>query len=163
MDFPLSIFPWESENKSRRKTFMIPFVTVLISDADEYFRQQLHQALSGVPGLHVMGDTDSIQDTIQLARLIQPDTILLNPALLNGAGVEAAEAGLFATSKVLLVSEANAEAHTLPLLQLGAQGCLIKDENLWEKLPAALRAVYRGEAVLSPRLTGWVFDMLQQC
>jgi DNA-binding NarL/FixJ family response regulator len=136
-------------------------ITVLISDADEIFRQMQHQALAGARGLHVVGVADSVQETIELAQRLQPDTIVLNAALLNGNGAVAAEASLFLANKVLLLSEACVEAGTLPLLQLGARGCLVTDEGFLEKLPDAIRAVYRGEAVLSPRLTGWMLDTLR--
>jgi DNA-binding NarL/FixJ family response regulator len=137
------------------------FVAVLISDADEAFRQTLHQALVAADDLHVVGLADSVHETLELAQLLQPDTILLNAALLKGDGAQAASAGLFSAGKVLLVSEAGAEAHTLELLQLGARGCLVKGAGLLDKLPDAIRAIYRGEAVLSPRLTGWMLDTLR--
>ena len=136
-------------------------VTVLISDADELSRQTLHQALVSAGALRVVGVAGSVQETIELAQRLHPDTILLNAALLNGDGVQAAKAGLFAAGKVLLLSEADAEAQTLHLLQLGAQGCLVKGAGLLEKLPEAICAVQLGEAVLSPRLTGWMLDTLR--
>lgn len=49
----------------------------------------------------------------------------------------------------------------MQLLQLGARGCLVRDEGLLEKLPEAIRAVQRGETVLSPRLTGWILNTLR--
>ena len=141
---------------------MTHFVTVLISDADEAFRQMVHQTLAMAEGVHVVGVTDCVNETLELAQLLQPDAILLNAALLNGDAARAAEAGLFTACKVLLVSEAGTEAHTLQLLQLGARGCLVKGEGLLEKLPEAIRTIQRGEAVLSPRLTGWMLDTLRQ-
>jgi DNA-binding NarL/FixJ family response regulator len=137
------------------------FVAVLISDADEASRQMLQQALMAAGDIHVVGLADSVEETIELARLLRPDTILLNTALLHGDGVQAASAGLFAAGKVLLLSEARAEASTLQLLQWGARGCVVKGEGLLKGLPDAIRAVYRGEAVLSPRLTGWMLDTLR--
>jgi DNA-binding NarL/FixJ family response regulator len=48
----------------------------------------------------------------------------------------------------------------LPTLQLGARGFLARDELLLAKLPEAICAVQRGEAILSPRLTGWMLDTI---
>jgi DNA-binding NarL/FixJ family response regulator len=140
---------------------VIPFVTVLIAEGEATFRQSAYQALVAAAGLHVVGVADSVSETIELARLLQPDAILLDAALLNGDGVQAAEAGLFMAGKVLLVAEAGAEASTLQLFQLGARGCLEKGDGWLEKLPEAIRAVHRGEAVLSPRLTGRILNTLQ--
>jgi DNA-binding NarL/FixJ family response regulator len=140
---------------------VIPFVTVLISESDEAFRQSVYQALVAAVGLHVVGVADSVSETIELARLLQPDAILLDAAVLRGDGAHAAGDGLFTVGKVLLVSDAGTEAYTLQLLQLGARGCLVKSDGWLEKLPDAIRAVQRGEAVLSPRLTGWILNTLQ--
>ena len=137
------------------------FLEVLISDPDEAFRRTLHQSLTAAGDMHVVGLADSVEKTVELAHLLRPDTILLNTALLNGDGAQAASAGLFAAANVLLMCESGAEARTLLLLRWGAQGCLVKGEGLLEKLPDAIRAVYRGEAVLSPRLTGWMLDTLR--
>lgn len=137
-------------------------VTVLISEADEAYRQVLHGALVAARGLQVTGVAGSLKDTLALARTLRPDTILLSTALVNGDGAQAAEAGLFQASKVLLLSEAGADTHILKLLQWGARGCLVKGVDLLERLPEALRAVQRGEAVLTPRLTGWMLDALRQ-
>jgi DNA-binding NarL/FixJ family response regulator len=137
------------------------FVAVLISDADGAFRRTLHQTLIAADDLQVVGLADTIKETIELAHLLQPDTILLNTALLMGEGAQAAWADPFSAGKVLLVTEAGAETRTLQLLQWGARGCLVKGEGLLEKLPEAIRTVHRGEAVLSPRLTGWMLDTLR--
>ena len=136
-------------------------VVVLISDADEASQQMLKQALLAAGDMDVAGLADSVEKTIELARLLRPDAILLNATLLHGEGAEAASAELFAAGKVLLLSEAGAEASTLQLLRQGALGCVVKGEDLLERLPDAIRAVYRGEAVLSPRLTGWMLDTLR--
>jgi DNA-binding NarL/FixJ family response regulator len=137
------------------------FLAILISDPDEAFRRTLHQSLTAAGDMRVVGLADSVEKTVELAHLLRPDTILLNTALLNGDGAQAASAGLFAAANVLLMCESGAEAHTLLLLRWGARGCLVKGEGLLEKLPDAIRAVYRGEAVLSPRLTGWMLDTLR--
>ena len=136
-------------------------VAVLISDADEASRQMLKQGLLAAGDMHVVGLADSVDETIELARLLRPDVILLNTALVHDDGAEAASAGLFAAGKALLLSEAGAEASTLQLLRRGARGCVVKGERFLERLPDAIRAVYRGEAVLSPRLTGWMLDTLR--
>ncbi len=136
-------------------------VAVLIADADEAFRQVLKRALEALGDMQVVGLAGSVGETIELARLRQPDAILMNTALMPDDGAQAASAGLFTAGKVLLLSETRAEARTLQLLRWGARGCILKGEGLLERLPDAIRAVDRGEAVLSPRLTGWMLDTLR--
>ncbi len=137
-------------------------VAVLIADRDEAFRLMLKQGLEASADMQVVGLAGSVGETIELARLRQPDAILVSAALLqDDDGAQAASAGLFTAGKVLLLSEARAEARTMQLLRWGARGCVMKGEGLLERLPDAIRAVDRGEAVLSPRLTGWMLDTLR--
>lgn len=139
---------------------MMRFITVLIADKDEPFRRTLLQTLTEVEGIHVVGLADSVPDTLALARVLQPDVILLNVTLLDGSDGLAPEANLFAAEKVLMLNESGQEQRTLQTLQLGARGFLDKGEELLTKVAEAIRSVQRGEAVLSPRLTGWMLDTI---
>ena len=139
---------------------MSHFVTVLIADNNEQFRQTLLQALVVAQGIHVVGLTDTVQEAVALTRVLLPDVILLNAALLDDERAPEADAELFETSKVLTLSEPGQEARTLQTLQLGARGFLVKGDELLTKLADAIRAVQRGEAILSPRLTGWMLDTI---
>jgi DNA-binding NarL/FixJ family response regulator len=135
-------------------------VTVLIADNNEVFRQNLLQELTGAMGIHVVGLADTVQEATTLTQVLHPDVILLSVALLGSNGVVGSDAGLFTDGKVLILSEPGQEERTLQTLQLGARGFLIKDIGLLPKLPDAIRSVQRGDAILSPRLTGWMLDTL---
>jgi DNA-binding NarL/FixJ family response regulator len=139
---------------------MFHFISVLIVANNEPFRQVLEHTLLEAESFHVVGLVDTVEEAVTLAGALQPDVVLLTTTLLNGNSKQAAEAGLFSNSKVLLVSEPGQEARLLPTLQLGARGFLARDELLLAKLPEAICAVQRGEAILSPRLTGWMLDTI---
>ena len=139
---------------------MLHFITVLIAVPDGAFRQTLHRSLTEAGSFRVVGLADSMEAGLAQTAALQPDVVLLATTLLNGSSQKAAEAGLFSTSKVLLVSEPGQEAGLLTTLQLGARGYLIRDEALLTKLPDAICAVQRGEAILSPRLAGWMLDTI---
>ncbi len=139
---------------------MARLVTVLIADQEGPFRQSLHLDLSKTPGVHVMGLADTVREAAALTHLLQPDVVLLNMSLLNDGGPQAAGAELLQTGKVLLLSEPGQEAQTLQLLEAGARGSLVKNQELAAKLAEAIFSIQRGEAVLSPRLAGWMLEMV---
>ena len=139
---------------------MMRFITVLIADNDEPFRQTLQYALTEVEGIHVVGLADTVRETMALARVLRPDVILLNVTLLGGNDGSVPEPDLFTAGKVLLLNEPGQEQRTLQTLRLGARGFLDKGDELLTKLAEAIRSVQRGEAILSPRLTGWMLDTI---
>jgi DNA-binding NarL/FixJ family response regulator len=139
---------------------MLPFITLLVAVPDDPFRQALLRSLADAESFRVVGLADSLPDGMAKAAALQPDVVLLATTLLNGNSHQAAEAGLFAGSKVLLVAEPGQEARLLPTLQLGARGYLVRDGTLLARLPDAICAVQRGEAILSPRLAGWMLDTI---
>ncbi len=137
---------------------MAHFVKVLIVDQPDACRQNLRQRLEGTDGILVVGQADTFREGLLLARLFQPDVVLLGVRLWNGDGPLAPGGDLFQARKVLLLSERGQEAQTLQMLKWGAQGFLVKEDDLGAKLVEAIWAVQRGEAVLSPRLTGWMLN-----
>ena len=52
------------------------------------------------------------------------------------------------------------DGQTLQLLEAGARGSLVKNQELAAKLAEAIFSIQRGEAVLSPRLAGWMLEMV---
>ncbi len=136
------------------------FVTVLIVDNNELFRQNLLRELTESIGIHVVGLADSVQEAAALTQVLRPDVILLTLSMLGSNGLVGPAAGLFSDGKVLVLTEPGQEERTLQMLQLGARGFLFNDVGLLPKLPEAIRSVQRGEAILSPRLTGWMLDTM---
>jgi DNA-binding NarL/FixJ family response regulator len=106
----------------------------------------------------VVGLANTVPEAAELTQLLCPDVVLLSTSLLGGNGAVGDDAGLFGKTKVLMLSEASQEMWTLQTLQRGARGFLLKSETA--KVPAAIQSVQRGEAILTPRLTGWMLDTL---
>ena len=98
-------------------------------------------------GLGPVAETD--------AAALHPDVILLDGEALKETGIH-----LLTQYPTLLLCRREDELSNLPALQGGAAGVLISDETTPEALVEAIRAVRRGEAILSPRLTGQILDAL---
>jgi DNA-binding NarL/FixJ family response regulator len=138
---------------------MSHFVTVLIADKEEPFRQTLQRTLTQTEGIHVVGLANTAEEASTLTHILQPDVILLDVQLLEGESAPA-ETALLMAGKVLMLSEPGQEVRTLELLRMGARGFLVKGEGLLAKLSEAIRAIQRGEAILSPRLTNWLLGTI---
>ncbi len=89
------------------------------------------------------------------AAALCPDILLLEADHLC-----AATATLLVQFPTLVFCRRECEAEGLQALQGGAAGLLISDETTLEAIVDAIRAVRRGEAILSPRITGQILDAL---
>jgi DNA-binding NarL/FixJ family response regulator len=61
---------------------------ILVIDDSEFIRKQLRTAFGTLIGFGVVGETATRDEAVQLARSLQPDLIVLDPALPGTNGVE---------------------------------------------------------------------------
>ncbi|MCK2213672.1 response regulator transcription factor [Actinomadura sp. ATCC 31491] len=116
---------------------------------------------AGDPGFEVLGEAADGAQAVDLARVLDPDVILMDLRMPGTDGVTAikrlAELGLRA--RVLVLTTYDTDRDVLPAVEAGATGYLLKDTGR-DELVRAVRTAARGEAVLSPsvatRLLGQV-------
>ena len=102
-------------------------------------------------------------ETLQRARELQPDLILLDVGLPSINGIEAGRRihELSPKTKILFVSEHNSLDVALAALGNGARGYLVKSDAGTELLPA-LEAVLRGEVFMSTSLNERTEDGIEK-
>ena len=90
----------------------------------------------------------------------RPAVILLDANLLHSCGSQqAASIGeLYPGSKVIVLSDADQELVVLEAIRKGAMGYLVKGESRPHQVVEAVCAAGRGEAILTPRMAGWILD-----
>ena len=130
-------------------------VRLLVVDDHTLFRRGLVALLGADPSLEVVGQGADAGEALRLAGALQPDVILLDNHLPGVRGIEALpglkEAAPAARILVLTVSE---DADDLAAaLRAGANGYLLKTIE-GDQLAQAIHGVMRGQASVSPEMTG---------
>ncbi len=137
-------------------------VRVLVADDHPVVRAGLRALLSSEPGLAVIAEAGSGEETVTLARLHQPDVVLMDLRM-PGAGGLAAIRELSAEQpavRVLVLTTYDSDADILPAVEAGAAGYLLKDTPR-DTLVSAIFAAARGETVLAPSVAGRLVSRLR--
>ncbi|MCF3965011.1 response regulator transcription factor [Streptomyces fuscigenes] len=105
------------------------------------------------PDFRVLGEAADGVRGVELALRLDPDVVLMDLRMPGGGGVDAiAElARRGARARVLVLTTYDTDSDTLPAIEAGATGYLLKDAPRQE-LFTAVRAAARGRSVLSPEV-----------
>ncbi|MGW3660267.1 response regulator [Streptomyces sp. NPDC005151] len=126
-------------------------ITLIVVDDHPVVRDGLRGMFESAPGFEVLGEAANGVEGIELAAELDPDVVLMDLRMPGGGGV-AAIAELTrrgARSKVLVLTTYDTDSDTLPAIEAGATGYLLKDAPR-EELFTAVRAAADGRTVLSP-------------
>jgi DNA-binding NarL/FixJ family response regulator len=128
-------------------------ISVLIVDDHELLRAGLRSRLERESGIAVVGEADTAERAILLARRLQPDVILLDLLLPRKSGYEAIPelADVAPQAKVLVISSQAAPSSVRRALSAGASGYLPKRSSDRE-LVTAIRFVADGGGYVEPEL-----------
>ncbi|HEU0291132.1 MAG TPA: response regulator transcription factor [Anaerolineales bacterium] len=126
---------------------------LIVVDGHSLFRSGLAHLFNSQPDFEVVGEADSIKETLALVETYRPDVILMDVGLTDGSGLEAITKILRKKPDVYIVfltSDA-AEERIFTAIRLGAKGFLMKDIAA-QALLTALRGLQRGELAVSRRI-----------
>lgn len=134
-------------------------ITILIADDHRLFRQGLRQICETVGGFSVVGEAESGQEAIDLARKLVPDVILMDINMAGIDGVQATDRILQddPSAKVIVLTMYRQDRLVFSAVKAGARGYLLKDideRDLFE----AIRAVHRGEVLIEPTLSARLLE-----
>ena len=128
-------------------------IRVLVGCGQSLSRAGYRAVLQGSPGIAVAGEAETGVETVELARQVRPDAVVLDIDISEGDCVEAtqdlrADPGV----PVILLSASEDDDRIFGALRAGAAGVVSKD-TAPEELVRAIDVALRGDAVLSPGLT----------
>jgi DNA-binding NarL/FixJ family response regulator len=130
---------------------------VLIVDDHRLFRSGVRAELE--PLLEIAGEAGAVDEAVAAIDEHRPDVVLLDVHMPDGGGIEvirrAVERNLRPCFLALSVSDAPDDV--IAVIRAGARGYVTKNIAP-EDLAEAVRRVYDGDAVFSPRLAGFVLD-----
>ncbi|EGE40360.1 response regulator [Streptomyces sp. SID4928] len=126
-------------------------ITLLIVDDHPVVRDGLRNMLESADGFTVLGEASGGKEAVELTLRTDPDVVLMDLRMPTGSGVEAiaelTRRGVRA--RVLVLTTYDTDSDTLPAIEAGATGYLLKDA-LRDELYGAIRAAAAGRTVLSP-------------
>jgi RNA polymerase sigma factor (sigma-70 family) len=130
---------------------------VVIVDDHGLFRSGVRSEIGG--HVEVVGEADDVGPAIALIDECVPDVVLLDVHLPGGGGQAVVTATRAAHPQVrfLALSASDAPEDVIAVIRAGARGYVTKTIS-GAALVDAVRRVADGEAVLSPRLAGFVLD-----
>ena len=138
-------------------------VKVLLVDDESLIRNILKDYLSSDESLEVVGEASNGKLAISQARTLQPDVILMDMQMPLMDGVEATQYihHSFPDIRILGLSTFATDRYVVELLRAGASGYLVKDSRP-EEVTSAIHTVHDGGSVLSPEVTRYVVQGLEQ-
>jgi two-component system, NarL family, response regulator NreC len=134
-------------------------IRLLLADDHTILRAGLRSLLDSEPDIIVLGEADEGRAAVKLACELQPDIVIMDIAMPLLSGLEATRQIKHncPAVKILILSMYDNEEYIRQALAFGAMGYLLKDAT-GEELIGAVRAIHRGEAVLSPPITRLVLE-----
>jgi len=106
------------------------------------------------PEFKVVGEASDGRQAVEQAEATKPDIIVLDIAMPNLSGIEAAQriSALLPQTRIIILSMHSDESYVLRALKAGAKGYLLKD-SAENDLIEAIRAVDEGKAFFSPEIS----------
>jgi len=137
-------------------------IRVLLADDHALVRQGIRQFLESAEDMTVVAEADNGQEALRLIESNTPDVALLDIQMSGMNGVEAARQikSRFPQVRVLILTAYDDDPYIYAAVQAGADGYLLKRIDV-DDLLRAVRAVYRGDAVLSPEVIARVMRQMQ--
>ncbi|MFC7310071.1 response regulator [Streptomyces monticola] len=126
-------------------------ITLLVVDDHPVVRDGLRGMFAAAAGFEVLGEAADGVEAVRLVRALDPDVVLMDLRMPGGGGVEAITelSRTGARAKVLVLTTYDTDSDTLPAIEAGATGYLLKDAPR-DELFTAVRAAAEGRTVLSP-------------
>jgi DNA-binding NarL/FixJ family response regulator len=139
-------------------------IKVSIVDDDDVFRQGMRAWLESADGITVVGEARDGQQAITLIRETRPDVVLLDIGTRHASSLQAVAqvCAWFPQTRIIVLHDAGQEELVLDALRQGALGHLVKGKIQPAGVVQAVRAVSRGEAILSPDIAGCILNETAQ-
>jgi len=129
-------------------------IRILLADDHVVMRRGLRLLLENQPGFVVVAESSDGREAVQQAETVKPDVVVMDIAMPNLGGIEAAEriTALLPETRIVILSMHSDESYVLRSLKAGVKGYLLKDSAEGD-LVEAIKAVHSGKAFFSPEIS----------
>jgi two-component system, NarL family, response regulator NreC len=129
-------------------------IRILLADDHNIMRGGLRLLLERQPGFSVVGEASDGRQAVEQAEATRPDVVVLDIAMPNLSGIEAAGriSELLPHAAIVILSMHADESYVLRALKAGAKAYLLKD-SAESDLIQAIKAASSGKAFFSPEIS----------
>ena len=126
-------------------------ISLLLVDDHPVVRNGLRGMFESAPGFTVLGEASNGVEAVELTVELDPDVVLMDLRMPGGGGLDAiTELNRRGTrAKVLVLTTWDSDTDTVPAIEAGATGYLLKDAPQ-DELFNGVREAAAGRTVLSP-------------
>ncbi len=134
-------------------------INVLLADDHTVMRAGLRLVLEREAGFRVIGEASDGREAVVLAEKLKPDVVVLDIAMPNLNGIEAARqiCDKLPGAAVVILSMHSDESYVLRALKSGARAYLLKDSAVAD-LITAIKSVTEGKAFFSPAISRMIVE-----
>ena len=139
-------------------------IRILLADDHTVMRRGLRLLLESQPEFSVVAEAADGRQAVEQAEATQPDVAVVDIAMPNLSGIEAAHrmSAALPHLAILILSMHSDEGYVLRALKAGAKGYLLKDSAEGD-LIEAIKVVHEGRTFFSPEITKMlVADYVQE-
>jgi DNA-binding NarL/FixJ family response regulator len=138
-------------------------ISIVVVDDHPLFRQGVVAALQQEPDFQVVGETDSGEQALQLARTLMPQVMLLDVSMTGWNGIQTAEKVSIAcpATAIVMLTVSDDKDRLLAAFKAGARAYVLKGVSAQE-LARVVRAAAAGEVYVSQSLAGEMLVSLTQ-
>src|SRR5579863_9890291 len=152
--------PWNCPSSRRNGApKLVKAIRILLADDHTVMRRGLRLLLESQPDFTVVAEASDGRQAVTQAEATEPDVAVMDIAMPNLSGIEAAQrinAALPHTAVVILSMHSD-EGYVLRALKAGAKGYLLKDSAEGD-LIAAIKSVHEGRTFFSPEITRMLME-----
>ena len=129
-------------------------IRILLADDHTVMRRGLRLLLESQPEFSVVAEAADGRQAVEHAEATQPDVAVIDIAMPNLSGIEAAQrmAAAQPHMAIVILSMHSDEGYVLRALKAGAKGYLLKDSAEGD-LIAAIKAVHQGKTFFSTEIS----------
>jgi NarL family two-component system response regulator LiaR len=135
---------------------------LVVADDHVLVRQGIRAFLDTHNDLSIVGEAEDAASAAKVCGDLKPQVALVD-LVMPGGGIAATREirAVSPTTQVVLLTSFDDSRQILAAVQAGALSCLLKDVDA-DGLAEAVRKAARGEAVLHPRVAGYLLDAIRR-